>query len=88
MALFRQQETDVDSEESERTTESMPTSLGDPFVTAAAGSVLYSLYLFYAKGDTERGIFVGLWAPTLLSAASYLQERELVRKVRRGLSSF
>ena len=88
MALFRQQETDTDEEEMERMTDAVPTSAGDPVAAAAAGSVLFAWYQFYLKGDKETGIFVGLWAPTMLAAASYLQEKDLVRKVRQGLSSF
>ena len=61
---------------------------GDPVATAAGLSVLYAWYNFYVKGDKETGIFVGLWAPTLLAAASYLQQKDIVRKFKRGLSSF
>ena len=53
----------------------------------AAGSVLYSWYRFYVRGDKEGGIFVGLWAPTLLAASSYLQQKDMVRKIKKGLSS-
>ncbi|GAB3680019.1 hypothetical protein GCM10028857_02150 [Salinarchaeum chitinilyticum] len=62
--------------------------MGDPIVAIAAGSVLLSWYEFYVKGEKEDGIFVGLWAPTLLALASYLQQRSVVRKFKRGLSSF
>ena len=88
MALFRQQEMDTDQEDMERMIDAVPMSAGDPVAAAAAGSVLFAWYNFYLKGDTETGIFVGLWAPTMLAAASYLQEKDLVRKVRQGLSSF
>jgi len=91
MALFQQQndqpEADV-KESAERMAERTPMSAGDPVATAAAGSVLYAWYKFYIKGDREGGIFVGLWAPTLLAAASYLQQKDIVRKVKRGFSSF
>jgi hypothetical protein len=55
---------------------------------AAVGSVLLSWYKFYIQGDEEGGIFVGLWAPTLLAAASYLQQKDLITRFRRGISSF
>lgn len=86
MALL-EVETDVD-EQREEMKERVPTSMSDPIVAIAAGSILLSWYEFYVKGDKEDGIFVGLWAPTLLALASYLQQKNLVRKVKRGLSSF
>ncbi|WP_460918083.1 hypothetical protein [Salinarchaeum chitinilyticum] len=86
MALL-EVETDVD-EQREEMRGRVPTSMGDPIVAIAAGSVLLSWYEFYVKGEKEDGIFVGLWAPTLLALASYLQQRSVVRKFKRGLSSF
>jgi len=42
-------------------------------IFAAAGlSFLLSVYLFFS-GDRERGIFVGLWVPSILSAGALLQ---------------
>ena len=34
-------------------------------------SMLFSIYLFY-NSDTQRGIFVGLWVPSILSAGALL----------------
>ena len=34
-------------------------------------SMLFSIFLFYS-GETERGIFVGLWVPSILSAGALL----------------
>lgn len=68
--------------------ETTPMSAGDPVAGIAGASVLYAWYKFYVRGDRESGIFIGLWAPTLLAAASYLQQKDIVRKFRRGLSSF
>ena len=94
MALL-QQESESESSGMEESAESAfemgeraPVNVGDPVATIAAGSVLLSWYQFYVRGDKQQGIFVGLWAPTLLAAAGYLQQRSLVRKVRKGLSSF
>ncbi|WP_435344296.1 hypothetical protein [Haloarchaeobius sp. HRN-SO-5] len=100
MALFQQRESSASEspekserrrrveERVDRVTERTPMSTGDPVAAAAAASVLLAWYQFYAKGNKETGIFVGLWAPTLLAAASYLQQKDIVRKFKRGLSSF
>jgi hypothetical protein len=34
-------------------------------------SMLFSIFLFYSN-ETERGIFVGLWVPSILSAGALL----------------
>lgn len=86
MSIFQQQESD-DEEGIDEVLDSTPMSAGDPIASAAAASVVYAWYKFYIKGDKESGIFVGLWAPTLLAAAGYLQQKDLVRKIRRGFSS-
>lgn len=85
--MFQQEESET-REEVEQMVDSMPLSAGDPVVAAAVGSVLYAWYQFYIKGDAEKGLFIGLWAPTLLAAAGYLQQRDMVRKVKQGLSMF
>lgn len=38
---------------------------------ASFASMLFSIYLFYSK-DTQNGIFVGLWVPSILSAGNLL----------------
>ncbi|WP_324663662.1 hypothetical protein [Haloarcula sediminis] len=68
--------------------DSAPMSAGDPIAAAAAASVLFSWYNFYIRGEKQTGIFVGLWAPTMLAAASYLQQKDIIRKFKQGLSSF
>jgi hypothetical protein len=45
------------------------------FVLAATISFFISVYLFFS-GDHERGIFVGLWVPSILSAGALLLGRE------------
>ena len=46
------------------------------FFFAAAGlSFLMSVYLFFT-GDHERGIFVGIWVPSILSAGNLLLDKE------------
>jgi hypothetical protein len=44
------------------------------FLLAAGLSFLMSVYLFFG-GDHERGIFVGLWVPSILSLGALLAPR-------------
>jgi hypothetical protein len=53
----------------------------DPVVLAAAGSVLLAWYQFYVRGNTEHGLFVGLWPPTLLAFSNAIRINEIGRKV-------
>jgi hypothetical protein len=84
--LERQQESE--QSEVEKMTERSPMTAGDPVATAAAASIALSWYMFYMKEDKEHGIFIGLWAPTLLAGASYLQQKDVIGKFKRGMSSF
>ncbi len=56
-------------------------------IVAAGLSVLYSLYLFYIQGKRTQGIFVGLWAPTILSIASYIEQTDLTEKAQDELEA-
>jgi uncharacterized protein YjeT (DUF2065 family) len=87
MALFQQEESKVE-ENVDEMADSVPMSVGDPVATLAGGSVLYAWYKFYMKGDKEGGLFVGLWAPTLLTAANYLQQKDIIQKFKKGITSF
>lgn len=51
-------------------------------VVAAVLSVMYSWYLFYLKNERERGIFVGLWAPTIMAIATHLEQTDMVEKMQ------
>ncbi|RRJ34214.1 hypothetical protein EIK79_00070 [Halocatena pleomorpha] len=51
-------------------------------VVAAAMSVLYSWYIFFIQGRQRRGIFVGLWPPTILAFASYLEQTDMVQHMQ------
>ncbi|MDL5361735.1 hypothetical protein [Halalkalicoccus sp. NIPERK01] len=86
MTLFDDGETDSDEMEAET---EMPTGgfdpMSDPVALGAAASVALSWLLFYGKGDKEQGLFVGLWAPTLLGAASYMKQMRLAEKLEKGL---
>lgn len=48
-----------------------------PAFLASAASVGLSLYYFFLRGERERGIFVGLWPPTILAFASYFNQRKM-----------
>jgi len=87
MAIL-QEEDDSTKQKVDEMTDAAPVSAGDPVATAAVASVLFSWYNFYVRGDKERGIFVGLWAPTLLAAASYLQQKDIIQRFKRGLETF
>ncbi len=53
---------------------SLLATLGAPktlFFVAAGLSFLLSIYLWFS-GDRERGVFVGLWVPSILSAGTLL----------------
>lgn len=88
MAVLKQKEETNVKEEAEEMADTMPMSLGDPVVMAAVGSVVYSWYQFYIRDNTHNALFVGLWAPTLFAAASYIQQKDALRKLKQGLSSF
>ena len=45
------------------------------FFAAAGLSFLMSVYLFFS-GDHERGIFVGLWVPSVLAGGALLLARQ------------
>ncbi len=37
-------------------------------------SVVGSLYVYFVSGNQDLGIFVGLWAPTLILASKEIEE--------------
>jgi hypothetical protein len=43
------------------------------FLTAAFLSFLFSIYLWFS-GQRDEGIFVGIWVPSILSAATLLTQ--------------
>jgi hypothetical protein len=59
----------------------------DPFVLAAMASIPLAWYYFFGKGDKERGIFVGLWAPTLMAFGSYVRQQRLRELLERESGS-
>ena len=42
-------------------------------LVASMISVVGSLYLYFVTGDESLGIFVGLWAPTLILASKEIE---------------
>jgi len=48
-----------------------------PAALASAASVGLAWYYFFLRGDKERGLFVGLWPPTILAFASYFNQRKM-----------
>lgn len=73
--LMPERSTDVDE-----TAEAGGQTMG-PAAIAAAASVGLALYYFFVEGERERGIFVGLWPPTILAFASYFTQREMASKL-------
>lgn len=49
----------------------------DPWILASAGSVVLSWALFFGAKRREAGLFVGLWAPTILAFASYFRQTRM-----------
>ena len=49
----------------------------DPAVVASAGAVVLSWYQFFVRGNKLTGLFVGLWAPTILAFASYFEQTRM-----------
>jgi hypothetical protein len=58
----------------------------DPFVLASLASIPLSWYYFYVKKDRERGLLVGLWAPTLLAFGSYFRQARMNEMMERESS--
>jgi len=87
MSVLQQDDSNA-KEKIDEVADSTPMSAGDPVAIAAVASVLFAWYNFYVRGEKQTGIFVGLWAPTMLAAASYLQQKDIIRKFKQGLASF
>lgn len=67
------------------TVEAAEQATTDPAVIASAASVMLSWYFFFVKGDRQRGIFVGLWPPTFLAFASYLEQKRMSERMNRAV---
>ncbi|WP_253737659.1 hypothetical protein [Halohasta salina] len=57
----------------------------DLALIASAASVLLAWHQFYLKGNKTRGLFIGLWPPTILAFSSYLNQRAILDKLDQSL---
>ncbi len=86
VALSEDDNNGEELEEAKESAESAFDPVSEPVVLAAVASVAFSWYQFYVQGNKVHGIFVGLWAPTLLGAAGYLKQLQIAEKLDAGLS--
>jgi hypothetical protein len=57
--------------------EMMPEESGAPYLAfGALGSVLLALYEYYLRDNHQRGMFIGLWSPTMIGFAIYLNQEK------------
>ncbi|MBX0296720.1 hypothetical protein [Haloarcula nitratireducens] len=52
---------------------------------ASAVSVVLALFVYFVNKDREMGIFIGLWAPTILAFASYFKQQRMYEAMNRLL---
>lgn len=79
MAIKQQMQ---DQEMSPKAAQEMGEQAMGPAVMAAVASVGLSWYYFFLRGDRQRGLFVGLWPPTILAFASYFKQREMHQSLK------
>lgn len=72
--------------EPDETVKTAQRATSNPAVVAAAVSVGLSWYYFFLKGDRQRGLFVGLWPPTILAFASYFEQARMSEKIQKMTS--
>ncbi|GEM_PF-241917 len=77
--------TDSETTETGRPEQSSEQRTGDIALIAAGASVLLAWYQFYLKENHTRGLFIGLWPPTILAFASVLNQRAMLDKLDRLL---
>ena len=56
-------------------------STSDIAILASAASVLLSWHQFFVRGNRERGLFIGLWPPTILAFASYFNQKRMEQRM-------
>ncbi|MCL9814247.1 hypothetical protein [Natranaeroarchaeum aerophilus] len=54
----------------------------DTALIASVVSVGLALYAYFARGDRELGIFVGLWAPTILTLSNHFKQRDIEQQLQ------
>ncbi|AXR78126.1 hypothetical protein [Natrarchaeobaculum sulfurireducens] len=67
----------AEREGSGQTPEEVGEQVMGPAFLASAASVGLAWYYFFLQGEKERGLFVGLWPPTILAFASYFNQRKM-----------
>lgn len=90
MALLKSESGAVEqaTETTGESSEGMPEARGaDLALLASAASVLLAWHQFYLKGNKTRGLFIGLWPPTILAFSSYLNQRAILDKLDQSLLS-
>jgi hypothetical protein len=90
MALFEDADEADMSEKLSPEEEDIPSKdaldpLSEPVALAAILSIGFSWFVYHIQGNKAYGIFVGLWAPTMLAAASYFKQLQLAEKLENGL---
>jgi len=63
------------------TMEAAEESTRDVAIIASAVSVVLAWHQFFVRGDKERGLFVGLWPPTILAFASYFNQKRMEERL-------
>ncbi len=56
-------------------------STRDVAILASAVSVLLAWHQFFIRGNRERGLFIGLWPPTILAFASYFNQKRMEQRL-------
>lgn len=57
----------------------------DPYILASAGSVVLSWFMYFVARNRDMGLFVGLWAPTILAFASYFKQTRMDDRLNRAM---
>ncbi|WP_394345770.1 hypothetical protein [Halegenticoccus tardaugens] len=59
----------------------------DLALLGAGASVLLAWYQFFVRGNRTRGLFIGLWPPTILAFSSYLRQKAMSDKMESVMPS-
>ncbi len=75
----------MSTESQRRALETVEQSGRDPWTVASAVSVVLALFVYFVNKDREMGIFIGLWAPTILAFANYFKQQRMYEAMNRLL---
>ncbi|GAA0251465.1 hypothetical protein GCM10009000_079840 [Halobacterium noricense] len=56
-------------------------STRDVAILASGASVLLAWHQYFLRGNKERGLFIGLWPPTILAFASYFNQKRMEQRL-------